>query len=165
MCCKRCLGSTATQAGRGAAWAFLRYAKDRHALANPGVPDTFIQDLVDSDLTGLANLEQAIGGADPIDWLQDGLVALYVDDLVPGVAAAHTFPTWNLRSIYGQLGGYLLRVQPLAADSTQQVTLEAGGSAWYGLLDLAEGAETTLNFTPDAALDSENKRYSILRSR
>jgi hypothetical protein len=126
------LDEKAGLAGRGAAWAFLRYTADRRATSD----GAFWKGLVDSNQIGMANLQAAIG-ADPLLWLRDWVVSAYTDDAVAGIGTQHRQPSWNFRSIYPalQVGGdalarYPLRtIQPTPGVETQ-VELRGGGGAY-----------------------------------
>jgi hypothetical protein len=82
-------------ATRGASWAFARYAADRRA----GSDTQLWHDLVDSDVIGLANLQQALG-ADPRPLVRDWTTAVYTDDLVSNLEARFTQPSWRFRTFF-----------------------------------------------------------------
>lgn len=77
---------------RGASWAFLRYAADRRA----GDDVALWRDLVDTDVIGLANLQQALG-RDPREWIRDWATSVYTDDFV-ATEARFQQPSWRYRS-------------------------------------------------------------------
>lgn len=97
-----------TLASRGALWGFLRYAADR---VN-GDENTFWSSLVNSNLEGKANLQNAFG-ANPDLWLRDFITAMYADDAVTGIGSEYNNPSWNFRSVFGGLGGFPLGTRPL----------------------------------------------------
>ncbi|HET7233337.1 MAG TPA: Ig-like domain-containing protein [Longimicrobium sp.] len=117
---------------RGAIWAFLRYASDR---VN-GSEQAFWYSLVNSGLTGTANLQAAIGGADPAAWERDFITAMYADDNAYTVNTEYRQPSWNFRSIYTALNGrYVMNPRKLAAAATPAtsvtLTYGSGGSTAY----------------------------------
>ncbi|MBB4639470.1 Ig-like domain-containing protein [Longimicrobium terrae] len=118
--------SPASPAFRGVNWAFLRYASDR---VN-GSDAAFWQSLVNTTLTGKANIQNAIG-ADPDLWLRDFVGAMYADDAVTGIAAQYTQPSWNFRSIYGGLGGVPLLARPLTNATALTLSYSRGGGTAY----------------------------------
>ncbi|HEV7590783.1 MAG TPA: hypothetical protein VGO40_21920, partial [Longimicrobium sp.] len=113
---------------RGAIWAFLRYAADR---VN-GTDQTFWFNLVNSNLEGKANIQNAIGGADPDAWLRDFTAGMYADDNAFSVAAAYQQPSWSFRSVYGGLGGFPLLARPLTNGVGLTLSYNTGGGTMYG---------------------------------
>jgi hypothetical protein len=108
---------------RGASWAFLRYAADRRASGN----DTELwRDLVDGDVIGLANLQQALG-ADPRPLVRDWTTAVFTDDVVPNLEARFTQPSWNFRSFFGN---FPASTRNLAANGENTVLLRSGSGAY-----------------------------------
>jgi hypothetical protein len=112
---------------RGVSWAFLRYAADRSAVGDA----TFWSSLVNSNLEGKANIQNAIGGASPDLWLRDFVAAMYADDAVAGVSATYTQPSWNFRSVFGGLGGVPIGTRPLTNGVGLTLSYSRGGSAAY----------------------------------
>ena len=113
---------------RGASWAFVRYAADRR-----GGSDTELwRDLVDSDVTGFANLQQALG-RDPRPLVRDWTTAVFTDDVVPNVAAHFTQPSWRFRSFFGT---WPAGNRNLAANGEVTVLLKSGSGAYarFGVL-------------------------------
>jgi hypothetical protein len=123
---------------RGATWAFLRYAADRHS----GSDEAFFGALGDATTAGLTNLENALG-ADPLEWMADWGVAVLTDDLLPGSGPRFLQPSWNMRSLIPALrpidrrfpiqllglygpGAYLIRLQPSGAAAYPVFRLGAG---------------------------------------
>jgi len=143
-------------ATRGAAWSFLRYAADRRVAAGTS-ESVFWRSLIDSNNIGFTNLQSSIS-AEPMDWINDWLVASYAADLVPGLEARYQLPSWNFRSIYprlrsaqGQLiyGHYPLRVrtvQPLVENRAEI----AAGSAAYFRFAVAPGGTAQLRLNGSA---------------
>jgi hypothetical protein len=128
-------------ATRGAAWSFLRYGADRRG----GSETALWQALVNTTTAGVANLRSALG-AEPLAWMHDWTVASYADDLVAGVDARWSMPSWNFRSVMpdptttGTV--FPLRVVTLQDRRPESVTLPRGGAAYFRLrvapLGLAE---------------------------
>lgn len=148
---------------RGATWAFLRYAADRH----PGSDQQFFYDLVNSGQTGVANVSARIG-ADAIDWMQDWTLSVYTDDAVPGVDPVYTQPSWNFRSILAQFSpggrGFPLKTIPLGSGAPAGVELRGGGAAYFRF-GIPSGGRVGLRLsTPGGGLPDE-LRLSIVRTR
>jgi hypothetical protein len=119
---------------RGATWAFLRYAADRHA----GDDATFWFDLVNTSLTGTANLDDVLA-EESDDWLRDWITAMYADDAVTGAGANYENPSWNYRSVYGGLGGFPLVPLVLTDGVDETLNYAAGGGTLYGRLGVPMG--------------------------
>lgn len=90
------INADATLASRGSDWHFLRYAADRR-----GSESEFWFSLVNTSLTGLDNLTQALG-ADAEEWVHDWSAAVYADDETV-TDPDFQFPSWDLRDIYPAL--------------------------------------------------------------
>ncbi|MDB4915148.1 MAG: Endoglucanase-like protein [Gemmatimonadetes bacterium] len=115
-------------ARQGFGGTFLRYATDRVNSGDAG----FFSALVNSNLQGLSNLQNAIGGADPYDWIRDYEIALYADDASLPVAARYTTPSWNYRALYTLLfGSYSLGTRALSNGVGVPLTYKPGGAAAY----------------------------------
>jgi hypothetical protein len=104
---------------RGASWAFLRYAADQRA----GDDQVLWRDLVDSDVTGQANLHQALG-RDPRQLVRDWTTSVYTDDFVP-TESRFQQPSWRFRSFYNV---FPLLTRPLTDGLTTQ--LKSGSGAF-----------------------------------
>jgi hypothetical protein len=103
---------------RGASWAFLRYAADRRA----GDDVVLWRDLVDTDVIGFANLQQALG-RDPREWIRDWATSVYTDDFV-ATEARFQQPSWRYRTFTP----FPLVTQPLNDGFVTQ--LASGGAAF-----------------------------------
>jgi hypothetical protein len=135
-------------ATRGATWDFLRYSADRKLRGSSGAEAAVWLALVNSTTVGLANL-RGVFGADVSGMLRDWSVSHYTDDVVPGVSADFTQPSWNWHDIFPGLGGgggsYPLLVSPLPAAGTAG-TVIPGGAAFYRFAVPANGlASLTLS--------------------
>jgi hypothetical protein len=146
-------------AARGAFWAFLRYAADRVNGSDPA----FWRSLVNSNQTGLANLQAAIGGADPFAWTRDFTTSLYTDDAVAGIATEFTDPTFNYRSLFSG-GTYPLLVQPLTNNSTFSIQLSHGGAA-YLRFGVATGAFAKFATTEAGSGPTATSAVTFIRTK
>jgi hypothetical protein len=104
-------------ATRGASWAFLRYAADRRA----GDDAVLWRDLVDTDVIGLANLQQALG-RDPREWIRDWTTSVYTDDFV-ATEARFQQPSWRFRTFFNT---FPLVTQPLTDGFSTQLASGSG---------------------------------------
>jgi hypothetical protein len=113
---------------RGAGWAFLRYAADRKG----GNEGDLWRALIDGSTTGFANLQQALG-TDPRPWVRDWTVSVFTDDVVPGVNARFTQPSWRFRSFYTN---FPLRTRRLTGPGTVEAFIKSGSGAFvrFGVL-------------------------------
>lgn len=119
-------------AGRGAAWAMLRYAADHQ----DGSEAALWSRLVNSRSKGIDNLKQALGAERALTILRDWAVAVYADDALPRAVAAHGQPSWNFRSLLAaSVGGgaprFPLATRSLAEGTPEIVRLGARGSTSY----------------------------------
>jgi hypothetical protein len=131
-------------AGRGAATYFFRYIVDRLG----GDQAATWKALVTNPDTGMRNLESVIH-ADPVHWMREWAVSLYVDDHVPGLPSRYRGATWNLRSVMEivfQTNLFALRPLILANGDARTGVLEPGGSLYYRMGVPANG-EGTLEVT------------------
>jgi hypothetical protein len=149
----------------GVTSVFLRYAFDRADLGDA----TMLQLLLDSGLTGKANLDAVIG-ADASDWLRDFIVANYADDAIPSVEMAPPYrnPSWNYRSVFGGLGvGFPLAPNALNNGVGFMSTYgQLGGTRWLRFGIAADApAPATINSTPGAAATLTPMRVAIVRTK
>ena len=135
---------------RGATWDFLRYAADRKNRGG-GTDASVWQALVNSSTSGIANLRQVFG-LNLGTMLSDWSVSHYADDIVPGVSADFTQPSWNWHNIYPALGGsasapstYPLKVTGLTISGASG-TVIPGGSSFYRF-SVAANASASLGIT------------------
>ncbi|HEX5727078.1 MAG TPA: Ig-like domain-containing protein [Longimicrobiaceae bacterium] len=149
-------------ATRGGSWAFLRYAADRR---NGNDAELWFN-LVNTDLTGLANLQSTLA-IDPRIWVRDFNVSLYADDAVAGVPPEYRQPSWDHRSIYSgipAIGGYPLRVRPLAAGATVNVTL-VGGSASFLRVGVAANGQARVDVLSGGVAPPNGASVVVLRTK
>jgi hypothetical protein len=151
---------------RGAIWAFLRYASDRVNGSEPA----FWYSLVNSGLTGTANLQAAIGGADPATWERDFVTAMYADDNAYTVNTEYRQPSWNFRSIYTALNGrYILTPRKLASAATPAtsvtLTYGAGGSTAYFRFAVPTGFGTITASQPGGVIPTSPFALMVLRTK
>jgi hypothetical protein len=144
-------------ATRGAGWAFLRYAADRKG----GDDGVLWRALIDGSTTGFANLQRALG-TDPRPWVRDWTVSVFTDDVVPGVDARFTQPSWRFRSFYT---GFPLRTRRVAGPGTVETFLKSGSGAFvrFGVLP---GTAATLTGRSTGAQPLPSSVYlTIVRTR
>jgi hypothetical protein len=138
-------GPTSTDATKefyGEAWSLIRYAADRSGRTDAD----FFSMVTKSASTGVANLTAAAGI--PIDQLLGGrALSMYADDFpaLTTTTPAITFPSWNLRDIFGgmnrDVGAQFPQPFPLiptpltfgAAAAPAPAVLAGGTTAWYEL--------------------------------
>jgi hypothetical protein len=145
---------------RGAIWSFLRYAADH--LPNPAQENTFWFNLVNTKLTGIANLTSVLGKA-PNGLLRDWAISVFLDDNAQNVDPRFQQPTWNLRSAMTNGGtglAFPLATRTLSDNITSSTTLVGNGVSFYrfsvpssqdGLLTVTSGG-TALPSTLQLAL-------------
>jgi hypothetical protein len=151
----------------GAAAAFLRYALDRR---NGGDAAT-LRSLVDSDLTGIANLEAAFG-AEMRAWLHDFGVAAVADDLGLALAPEYRTPSWDYRSLFTALNGsYPVVPLDLASGGAAQTFIlgAGGGQRWlsFGLPAGTNGVSpaATVQYTVDADAPMSPLKIAVVRTQ
>jgi Bacterial Ig-like domain (group 2) len=144
-------------ATRGAGWAFLRYAADRRTS---GTDTQLWQDLVESSVTGFANLREALG-TDPRPLVRDWTTSVFTDDVVGGLDARHTQPSWRFRSFFGT---WPLQTRNLAAG--QSVALLKSGSGAFGRFGVAPGQVGTFTARATGGAPLPSQVYvTIVRTR
>lgn len=155
-------------ATRGASWTFLRYAADRRG----GNEQEMWRALVDSKTAGLTNLAAVIG-ADPIDWLHDWAVALYVDDTRIAPPERFSQPSWNFRAILPSLislGGsqsysrYPLQLRGLWNSEAFDAPLRAGSTA-YLRFGVPEGTRAAIRTTSGGLPAPSTLRLAVVRTK
>jgi hypothetical protein len=146
---------------RGAAWAFLRYASDRVNGSEPA----FWASMIDTPLTGKANVQAAIGGADPNEWLGDFVAAAYADDNAFSVAAPYQTPSWNYRSVFGGLGGFPLLTRPLTSSTPLTLSYSFGGGTAYFRFGVTQGSFTTVTALSGGVAPTSPYTLRIVRTK
>lgn len=128
---------------RGGTWNLLRYLADRKG----GTETATWQALVNTAKVGIPNL-QAVFGADIASKVHDWNVSHYTDDVVPGLPAEHTQPSWNWHGIFkatSQSKTYPLQVKTLTAGSTSGTLI--GGAAAYYRFSVPAGTSATITLS------------------
>lgn len=135
-------------ATRGEAWSFLRYASDRKG----GTESAFWQGLVNTQQTGLTNLQTNLG-TNPNTWFADFATATYSDDATTGVASQFTHPSWKFRNLYENLDydpgpacscAYELATHNPSNGVTDSFTLTAIGSSVYTRVGVANSTRAII---------------------
>jgi hypothetical protein len=132
--------------------------------------------VVNSNTSGVANLNNAIPGGAFNDYLRDWTVALIADDFSTAEVAAldprYTFPAWNFRSIFPglrfssgtALGTYPISARLLANNVPQRVTL-AGGTSSYVRFGVPSGKAALLTLSSNGSAVPSSLRYAVVRLR
>lgn len=138
---------------RGATWNLLRYLADRKAGSSTSDAATW-QALVNTTRTGMSNLGAVFG--DMPGKVRDWNISHYTDDLVSGVPADYTQPSWNFHSIYKALAGsgktYPLDVKALTGGSASGTLI--GGAAEYYRFSVPANATATITLTSSGPIDA-----------
>ncbi len=140
---------------------FLLYSADR--VTNASDQRAFWSKLIDSNLTGLANVQNAIG-ADPKTWIRDWSVSNMLDDkaLTGGtVDAKYQSASWNWRSVNTALGTTLL--SRTLANNTALTLNYAPGSTSYLVLGVDPGNQGSVLVTNPANALPSDVSVSIVR--
>ncbi|MFL5381007.1 MAG: Ig-like domain-containing protein [Longimicrobiaceae bacterium] len=154
-------------ATRGASWAFLRYAADRKG----GTQSATWSALVNSNTTGLANLQNVLG-TDPLPWYRDFAAAMYIDDAAGSPPAAYTQPSWNFRSLYTNLDydptaacscAYELAVRNPANGVGDTFTLANGGAAAYLRMGVSSGAFAGVSVLSGGVAPGSTVKIAVVR--
>lgn len=160
-------------ATRGAIWNFLRYAAGRQGATGEA---SFLRSLVNSNTTGVANLQNVLSGSQFADYLRDWSVSLIADDFsvstTAALSSAYIMPSWNFRSIYPGLrfsGGSALGVYPIATRSllsgAPQRVLLAGGTSSFVRFGIPAGRSAIVTVSSNGALPPGTLRYALVRLR
>ncbi|WP_331049386.1 Ig-like domain-containing protein [Gemmatimonas sp.] len=158
---------------RGAIWNFLRYAAGRQGANGEA---GFLRALVNSNTTGVANLQGVLSGNQFADYLRDWTVALIADDYTAAtttaLASSYIIPAWNFRSIYPGLrfsGGAALGVYPIATRSLRsnvpQRVLLAGGTSSYLRFSLPLGGNAFISWSSNGGVPASTMRWAVVRIR
>jgi hypothetical protein len=134
---------------RGATWNLLRYLADRKG----GTETATWQALVNNPQVGLSNLT-TVFGSDIATQVHDWNVSHYTDDVVPGIAAEHTQPSWNWHSVFKALTksgpAYPLEVKTLTGGSASGTLI--GGAAAYYRFSVPAGTSATVTLAAPAKI-------------
>ena len=139
---------------RGATWNLLRYLADRKAGGSGADAPTW-QALVNTAQTGVGNL-RAVFGTDLGSRVRDWNVSHYMDDVVTGVPAEFSQPSWHWHSLYKALAGsgkaYPLDVKSLTAGAASGTLI--GGSAAYYRFSIPANTTATITLSTTAPIDA-----------
>jgi hypothetical protein len=148
-------------ATRGAVWGFLRYAADRRNSDDAAL----WQALVNSKISGIANLQAVLGAGNANPWQRDFTAAMYADDFVPGLNAKHTISSWNFRSVYGGLGGFPLLTRPLTNGTPLTLSYSRGGGTAYTRFGIAANARGVFSVRTGSAVLPGTASAVLLRTK
>jgi hypothetical protein len=119
-------GGRVTGATRGSAWNLLRYTADRRG----GDQTQLWHGLLNTDLAGTANLQQAVG-TDLLPWMRDWAVSLYASRGTPHGEDRFLQASWNFASVLPALfDEFPLSLQPLENEIPASTTVRAGSAAY-----------------------------------
>ena len=160
-------------ATRGAIWSFLRYAAGRQGENGEA---SFFRALVNSNTTGVNNLQNVLSGGQFADYLRDWSVSLIADDFSVATTAAlpvsYITPSWNFRNIYPGLrfsGGTPLGVYPIATRSllsgSPQRVLLAGGTSSFVRFGIPAGRRIVITLSSNGTLPPSTLKYALVRLR
>ncbi len=149
-------------ATRGAAWSFLRHLADHQERSHPA----FFRDLAEGPLSGLENLEDALG-RDPLERLAEWTVAGWADGLLPEVPPAFTHPSWDFRQLLNGFDGrpgFPLTVRGLPSGARHQVDL-SGGTGTYVRFGVPPGRRAMVELSSGGNPPPARLRYALVRTR
>jgi hypothetical protein len=136
---------------RGATYDLLRYLADRKG----GTDAATWQALVNTARTGLANLS-AVFGTDIASKVRDWNVSHYTDDVVPGVSAEFTQPSWHWHSIFKALAGtgkaYPLDAPTLTGGAASGSLI--GGAAAYYRFSIPANTSASITLSAPGPIDA-----------
>jgi hypothetical protein len=157
--------ATSASAYRGAMWSYLRYAVDKNGGPTQSV---FWNALVNSNLTGFANIQNALGGQSPFNRLEEWIALVYADDIGLPFPPGSGNQSWNYRSVYGGFGfgGFPIMVRPLTDNVGVDLVYANGGGAAYFRFGAAPGQFSTMTIvgtglTPPVPLGTPFKLHVI----
>jgi len=133
---------------RGATWSFLRYAADRLGSTD----GTLWYKLVNGSTTGMSNLQAAFGldQAGLTALFRDWATSAYTDDLVNGISAEYTQPSWNWRALFQGLFAQPIPFPVVGSSLTDAVpasTTLMGGAAAVSRFSVQNGVDALVRVT------------------
>jgi hypothetical protein len=159
-------------ATRGATWSFLRYVAGRQGTTGEA---PFFRAVVNSTITGRANLTNAVGGsASFADYLLGWTVSLMADDFSTAITSVldprYVLPAWNFRSIYpalrvgggSALGVYPINTRAMVSGTPQRISL-AGGTSSYVRFALGGGRSSFVTLSTNGSALPTTMRYAVVR--
>lgn len=153
-------------ATRGATWSFLRYVADR---ARPTDGDFWYR-LVNSQLTGVPNLDAALAEMTPAfttrDALHDWSISVLADDVVSGIASIYRQPSWNFPSAMPAVGLSFLLAPRLLFDGVRTSSSMPGGGSLYTRFAVPRDRDALLQLTGSSGSAlPPGMRLSVVRTR
>lgn len=149
-------------ATRGAAWSFLRHLADHQERSHPA----FFRDLAEGPLSGLDNLEDALG-SDPLERLAEWTVAGWADGQLPEIPPAFTHPSWDFRQLLNGFGGrpgFPATVRVLPSGARHQLDL-AGGTGTYVRFGVPPGQRALVELSSGGNRPPARLRYTLVRTK
>ncbi len=153
-------------APRGAGWAVVRYAMDRHSNNNGRA---FTRALVRGPQTNVANLMARVRSGLTFDqFLGNWMVTVFADHQnLTGLASTFNYVGWNMRSTMTQHNNnnFPLLVSPLAGSVTTLVI--SGSGAYFRLNKGAGGAASTVAMQAPGGIpvDFSGARLTLVRTQ
>ena len=150
----------------GVTWSFLRWASDLYGAALGGEA-AFQAGLINGDLSGFDNLEEALAGQGTLeDHLARWAATLYMDDR-PGASAENSMSSWNLLNLSQAVveTAWLRPVERGFINFTDTVTIRDPSTAYF-LVGGSGSADYNLRITDTSggALDSDVQVW-LVRTR
>ncbi len=153
-------------APRGAGWAMLRYAIDRHSNNNARA---FTRDLVRGPQTNVANLMARVGSGLTFDqFLGNWLITSYADHQgISGLAPTFNYVGWNMRSAMTQYNNNTFPLTVNVLTGTFTTLFISGSGAYFRLNKGAGGAASTVAMQAPGgiALDISGARLALVRTQ
>ena len=153
-------------APRGAGWALLRYAIDRHSNNNARA---FTRALVRGPQTNVANLMARIGSGLTFDqFLGNWLITSYADhQAISGLPQTFNYVGWNMRGAMTQFNSNTFPLTVNALSGTFTTLFISGSGAYFRLNKAAGGAASTVAMQAPGGipLDVSGARLTLVRTQ
>ncbi len=152
---------------RGATWHLLRYLADHRGSSDA---DTWSQ-LVNTTLTGKPNLAHVFGST-YMTQIRDWATTVFSDDITGVSDVRFLEPSWNMREIFprlvnssGQaLNKYPLTVVPLSDNTPANVSVDAGGAAYFRFF-VPAGAQASIDWSSGGLPVTPLMQFTVVRSK